>query len=394
MLSNMPDVNKRADFIHKKWVELLGELKRTEREHTRAKKRADQVQKEKDAQRSELTKANSVKDKLEKLSRELTKENKRLKEDLRDIKETAEDRNDELHTRLEDMVSNVEAAVLQRESPDQAPVETEVDKIFREKFKSFIEQYEMREIHMASVLRSRELEIQYYIAQHDKLRKAQDAELTKSQQLTRQVSTFSQTENDLRNQLNIYVEKFKQVSARMERHTMTPAKTYNLQVEDTLNNSNDLFLTFRKEMEEMSKKTKRLEKENMQLTRKQEATNKNIFHMAEERSNSQIAIDRLAKENEKLKKLCRAMQTNGYGRVGGGAVEGAGNNVQRRDIDPDDLEETDSEYDEYRDDAGDYDDSTEEDPVTPPKRPFGPEPPPPPPPADVKQPNGVNGTWH
>jgi hypothetical protein len=30
--------------------------------------------------------------------------------------------------------------------------------------------------------------------------------------LTRQVSTFSQTETELRTQLNIYVEKFKQVS--------------------------------------------------------------------------------------------------------------------------------------------------------------------------------------
>ena len=84
-------------------------------------------------------------------------------------------------------------------------------------------------------------------------------------------------------------------------------------MEDTLNNSNDLFLTFRKEMEEMSKKTKRLEKENLNLTRKQEATNKNNYQMAEERSHSQQTIDRLTRENEKLKKLCRAMQTHGYG---------------------------------------------------------------------------------
>ena len=51
----------------------------------------------------------------------------------------------------------------------------------------------------------------------------------------------------------------------------------------------------------MSKKTKRLEKENLNLTRKQEATNKNIFQMAEERSQSQQTIDQLARENEKLK---------------------------------------------------------------------------------------------
>jgi hypothetical protein len=45
-----------------------------------------------------------------------------------------------------------------------------------------------------------------------------------------------------------------------------------MHVEETPNNSNDLFLTFCKEMEKMFKKTNRLEKENYYLTRKQEAT--------------------------------------------------------------------------------------------------------------------------
>ena len=112
-------------------------------------------------------------------------------------------------------------------------------------------------------------------------------------------------------------------SLLLYRHSLTTKPSLK-QVEDTLNNSNDLFLTFRKEMEEMSKKTKRLEKENLNLTRKQEATNKNIFQMAEERSQSQQTIDRLTRENEKLKKLCRAMQTGGYG----GAAGGAGGNAE------------------------------------------------------------------
>jgi len=169
------------------------------------------------------------------------------------------------------------------------------------------------------------------------------------------------------------------------------------QVEDTLNNSNDLFLTFRKEMEEMSKKTKRLEKENMQLTRKQEATNKNIFQMAEERSHSQREIDRLATENEKLKKLCRAMQTNGYGRADmvTEGVEG----------DEADIEEDDSEYGEYEEDEegsieGEYDEDTEEEPIQAQPRTYGPVPPPPPPPQDLPngrakgQANGINGIRH
>ena len=147
----------------------------------------------------------------------------------------------------------------------------------------------------------------------------------------------------------------------------------------------------------MSKKTKRLEKENLNLTRKHEATNKNIVQMAEERSTSQQTIDRLTRENEKLKKLCRAMQTSGYGSAANAAANaGAGY---------DDGGETESEYgeDEYdEDEEGEYDDDTEEEPLelAQPPRQYGPPPPPPPqelPNGKAKgaQVNGApNGTRH
>lgn len=190
------------------------------------------------------------------------------------------------------------------------------------------------------------------MARFEQQRKAQELESTKSNQLTRQVSTFSQTETELRSQLNIYVEKFKQV-------------------EDTLNNSNDLFLTFRKEMEEMSKKTKRLEKENLNLTRKHEATNQNILQMAQDRTKAAKEIEQLKKRNDQLEKLCRGMQAQGRGQI---------NMPSEQDLDE---EGTDSEYDEYDDleDEGsveaEYDDETEEEPMEPTRRPFGPVPPPP-----------------
>jgi len=80
------------------------------------------------------------------------------------------------------------------------------------------------------------------------------------------------------------------------------------QVEDTLNNSNDLFLTFRKEMEEMSRKTKRLEKENLMLSRKSDTTNRNLLEMAEERTRHQKDYDSLKQRNAKLESICRALQ--------------------------------------------------------------------------------------
>lgn len=70
----------------------------------------------------------------------------------------------------------------------------------------------MRELHFSSLLRTKELEVQYNLGRYDQKRKQAEAEALRAKALHAQVSTFSQTETELRSQLNIYVEKFKQVS--------------------------------------------------------------------------------------------------------------------------------------------------------------------------------------
>jgi hypothetical protein len=90
-------------------------------------------------------------------------------------------------------------------------VSTNIFPRFKQRFKSLIDQYELRELHFHSLLRSKELEVQYNMARFDREKKTADAEVTRSRALNAQVLTFSKTETELRNQLNIYVEKFKQV---------------------------------------------------------------------------------------------------------------------------------------------------------------------------------------
>lgn len=211
LLTTMEPHNSKMDVVQRKYSELLADMKRVEREHVKARKRGDQLQKEKEEVTKNLSKEKGMKEKLEKLSRELTRENKKLKDDLRDEKETGSDRNEELHRRLEGLVLDVDEVISDRRAPERHTAELEQDKLFREKFTSFLHQYELRELHFQSLVRMKDLEIAYQMARHDQLKKAQESELSKSHQLTRQVSTFSQTENELRGQLNVYVEKFKQV---------------------------------------------------------------------------------------------------------------------------------------------------------------------------------------
>lgn len=87
----------------------------------------------------------------------------------------------------------------------------------------------------------------------------------------------------------------------------------------------------------MSKKTKRLEKENLTLTRKHDQTNRNILEMAEERTRNQEELEKWRKKSNHLEALCRRMQEQGRGQVLSGDLEG-------------DDEGTESEYDEEYDD--------------------------------------------
>lgn len=245
---------------------------------------------------------------------------------------------------------------------------------FKTRFKSLIDQYELRELHFHSLMRTKELELQYNLSKYDKEKKNAEAEAARARQLNAQVQTFSKTEAELRNQLNVYVDKFKQV-------------------EDTLNNSNDLFLTFRKEMEDMSKKTKRLEKENENLKRKHEKMNQNIFKMADERNKHLKDIEDQKKNNDKLKSIITQMQKQGRGIPQGmqGTVEscyaeGEGE-VDGEESDYEDDEEGEYEGDEgseegdeeYEEDDEETEDEGPHGPaaVPPQPQPYGPERPPP-----------------
>lgn len=127
----------------------------------------------------------------------------------------------------------------------------------------------------------------------------------------------------------------------------------------------------------MSKKTKRLEKENMTLTRKHDLTNRNIIEMAEERTKTNRELQQLRKNEEKYKAIINQMQQQGRGLPPGVELDSATDGEYAEG--EGDPEGTESEY-EYEDDEGsdegEYDEDTEEEVHQEPPQPFGPVPPP------------------
>ncbi|KAG9293690.1 hypothetical protein G9A89_019027 [Geosiphon pyriformis] len=287
IINSQDDQLDKLDTIQQRYMELFQDMKRLERDHAKMKKRNEQLQKEKDSIKSDLSKANSMKHKLENLCRELQKENKRIKEESKRLASTEQQKREELSSKFESTIWEIKSKM--DEDTDEKKKRAEDNEMLKDKFRSFLEQYELREKHYNCVVRSKDLELQLYEAKLQQQRQLTDQEVVKASSLQEQVNAFAKTETDLRKQLNVYVDKFKAV-------------------EETLNKSNELFLTFRKEMEQMTKKTKKLEKENASIKTKCDTMNKNILEMAEERAKDQKTIEEAKKKQTKLENLCRALQ--------------------------------------------------------------------------------------
>lgn len=147
----------------------------------------------------------------------------------------------------------------------------------------------------------------------------------------------------------------------------------------------------------MSKKSKRLEKENQNLTRKHELTSKNILQMAEDRTKANKEMEMLRKKNINLEKLCRGMQQQGRGQIPPPVEqppiemdsEGTGSEYDYEDEEDDEEDASDDpEYEDFEEEEPSSDRREGEPPTSDPTS----APPPPPPPLETSPGHsGING---
>ncbi|KAM3549316.1 hypothetical protein MY1884_008789 [Beauveria asiatica] len=178
------------------------------------------------------------------------------------------------------------------------------------------------------------------------------------------------SETQLRAELNMYIDKL--------------GEACNVKV--ALDQRDDIVARQRREIQEQSKKCKRLDKENEALKRQKEATAANIIRMAEERQQWKGQMDAADKKTQKLMSIIQQMQQQGR------KVPVAMAPTLESCINDEDPAEDgeDSDYSEEVEEGSDLDDTEEESPLQsrskPPepgpatiKVPYGPERPPRPP---------------
>ncbi|KAF9178789.1 hypothetical protein BGZ51_007467 [Haplosporangium sp. Z 767] len=298
----------KVNVMQRKYLEMFQDMRKQERDHLKLKKKFELLQREKDLlcrekerlqknndellvernhlmeerQRDKISmaKSSSLCRKLEDLCRQIHRENRHIKED-------AQERATQISGTFEKAIVEFKDKV-EHDIAEKQRIIDENDSMLRDKFNGFLEQYDVREKHFNSVVKSKGLEVQLAQAKLEQQKQISQQESAKVDLLKSQLNAFTKTEAELRKQLNVYVDKFKQV-------------------EETLNKSNSLFQTFRKEMEAMSKKGSSLEKVNLAIRAKCDTMNRNILEMAEERTKHQNALEAANKKRIKLETLCRAL---------------------------------------------------------------------------------------
>ena len=130
-------------------------------------------------------------------------------------------------------------------------------------------------------------------------------------------------------------------------------------------------------MEEMSKKTKVLERENQRLTKKHDALKNNIIKMAEERDRHLKEIEKYKSADTKMRDIIKTMQEQGRG----GPVQEMIDDGTESDYDEYDEDEEDESYAEGEEEILNAEVSVEN------GKTYGPVPPPKT--IDRQQPNGT-----
>ncbi|CAG2064265.1 unnamed protein product, partial [Timema podura] len=169
------------------------------------------------------------------------------------------------------------------------------------KFKSVCEQYELREQQVEKISRQMQLEAQLADAKlaQAKMEMAADKEtlLREKKQLLTELKDYQNrcqdlqaTEINLRSQITLYTDKYDEF-------------------QNALSRSNEVFGGFKGEMDKMSKKICKLEKETSSWKQRWEKSHQALLEMAADKQQRDEELKRATRQLEQLQKLCRTLQS-------------------------------------------------------------------------------------
>ncbi|XP_077488401.1 alpha-taxilin-like [Amblyomma americanum] len=264
----------------------------------KAERQVRQLSREKEQLQSECNRALLAKSKLESLCRELQKQCRTVKDEclmrIRDEEEKRREVASKFQTTLLDIT-----AVLEENQSRSLQLKEENTQL-AQRLKALIDHYDVWEKNVDNVLQQKELQVQvtatHLARAQAQLQQERQAFMAEKQMVLKQVSDSERKtaelvarESHLRQELSSHATKYEEFQG-------------------ALTQSNQLFRNFKLDMEKMSKKIKKLEKETVQWKSRWEASNKALTEITAEKQSRDKELEAAQQRVGKLEKLCRALQ--------------------------------------------------------------------------------------
>ncbi|XP_048231861.1 beta-taxilin isoform X2 [Ricinus communis] len=229
----------------------------------------------------------AMRNKLESLCRELQRQNKMLMEECKRVSTEGQTLRLDLSTKFQDAIKDV--SIRLEEQKEECFSQLKENEMLRTKLKQLADQYAVSEQQHAQKLKQKSLELQIAelkIKQHEEKLVHEQSQM---KVYAEQVSQLLATEKNLRMKLTADGEKFQQF-------------------QDALLKSNEVFETFKQEIEKRTKSIKKLKKENVFLKSKTEKSDVTLIELVEERERLKKQLEKTKNQKEKLESLCRSLQ--------------------------------------------------------------------------------------
>ncbi|XP_036302291.1 alpha-taxilin [Pipistrellus kuhlii] len=298
-LNTLSTPEEKLAALCKKYAELLEEHRNSQKQMKLLQKKQSQLVQEKDHLRGEHSKAILARSKLESLCRELQRHNRSLKEEGVQRAREEEEKRKEVTSHFQVTLNDIQLQMEQHNERNSKLRQENME--LAERLKKLIEQYELREEHIDKVFKHKDLQQQLV-----------DAKLQQAQEMLKEAEERHQREKDFLLKEAVESQRMCELMKQQETHLKQQLALYTEKFEEfqnTLSKSSEVFTTFKQEMEKMTKKIKKLEKETTMYRSRWESSNKALLEMAEEKTLRDKELEGLQVKIQRLEKLCRALQT-------------------------------------------------------------------------------------
>ncbi|RZF49289.1 hypothetical protein LSTR_LSTR011813 [Laodelphax striatellus] len=298
-LNSLNTTEEKLAAMCKKYADIFDENRKVQLALKQSEKRNGVLQREKEQLQGEQSKSILTRSRLENLCRELQRQNKAIKdESLSKIREEEEKRK-EVSAKFQSTLSEINHLMQQNTDKNSKLRDDNLD--MNARLKSVCEQYELREKEVDRISKQMQLESQLAEAKLAKSRMEMAAEkelfAREKQQLLVEITQyqarcqeFQTNEINLRKQISLYNEKYDEFQRALAK-------------------SNEVFGGFKVEMDKMSKKILKLEKETITWKQRWENSHQALLSMADDKQKTDQQLGLVNRKLAALQGLCRTLQT-------------------------------------------------------------------------------------